>query len=145
MSTGSEQDNFTIEEIIDEPATEEETFYADMGNAMVRDALPFMNQVLRQLVTLCTALLGGTLVFFKEDLVRPGVKVAAAFIFLAGLSFAFLGMLPIRERIHRGFPQQVQETVEKAIAAKSWKLRVSAVAVFVGLAVLLLGIVIRNQ
>src|SRR4051812_41938515 len=79
--------------------TGDDLFYIDFGGELVKRALPFVNEVLRQMVTLSSALAGGSAAFLGETMIGPGYKSAAVFCFVAALAFAFAGVLPYRDEI----------------------------------------------
>src|SRR5262245_10946070 len=97
------------EEVIDcgvgrEPS-EQELFLIGLGDELIRRDLPFLNEVLRQLVTLSTALAGGAIAILNNTRVGfRGEIVGAIACFLVALVVALWGMLPKSGEITRRAP-----------------------------------------
>jgi hypothetical protein len=138
------------EEIVDcgqgaEP-TDEDRFYCAMGDEIIKRNLTFTNEVLRQLVTLSTALVGGSMVFLKDgqdSLINAAFKIPAILFFLFALATAFIGMLPHSSTIWRNAPLDIRKDFERAVAWKSAMTWVAAGFLMAGLLTVLLGILVK--
>ncbi len=131
------------ESIVGEVPTNEEIFYAEYGDDLTRDTIPFLNQVLRQFVTLSTALMGGSIAFLSDSLVDPDFKKSIVVLFLFSLVAALLGVLPYRGKFHRRCPNEIKEV---CLSARTWKTRflwISAAMIFIGSLVAILGILCK--
>jgi hypothetical protein len=124
--------------------TEEEVFYADAGDQLIKDSLPFLNQVLRQLVTLTAALFIGAAALFDKRLLEKPAIIAAMLVMLFALGIALVGILPFGDRINRRQPGLIYKEMKRAIGYKSWLAWTAAVALFISLAILGIGIIAAN-
>jgi hypothetical protein len=118
----------------------DEVLYTEIGADMVKRVLPFVNEVLRQLVTLSATLAGGSAAFLSDALVGPWLKVPAVVCFLLALVAAFAGMLPYNAAVAWTQPHDVKRTVDRALAWKGGCLRVAAAAIVAGLVAVVAGL-----
>src|SRR4051812_30676390 len=68
-----------------EPASPDECLYFRVAEEIKKRELPFLNEVLRQLVTLNVSLLGGGIFFLTPQYCDNGPRLVAMFMFLVGL------------------------------------------------------------
>lgn len=124
-----------------EPATENDLFYVSLGDEQIKRTLPFLNEVLRQFVTICTALLSGTIVFLGDKLISPAFRTPVAIFFLFGLVSAAIGVLPYQLTYTRRCPEEIEEAFERARKWKAGLLWLSFAFLVSGLVLGLVGIV----
>ena len=62
-----------------------DVFYAEWGDELIKRNLTFLNDVLRQLVTLSTAMLSGSIIFLNDAMISRGLKLATIAMFLCAL------------------------------------------------------------
>jgi hypothetical protein len=81
-------------EVESTPADPVDVFYVEWAQDTAKRNLHFLNETMARLVTLNATLLGGSLVFLKDDVVSPLWKMWAIVFFLASLMAAIFGMIP---------------------------------------------------
>ncbi len=124
-------------------ATEEEVFYKRWAMASLRRNLPFVNDVLRSLVTLNVTLLGGSVVLLDSSRLWPGFQVAVVACFLVSLVAAFFGMLPFTGTVDVFCPEMIRRHKTRALTWKRWLLAAAAIALVAGFAVALIGLIVK--
>ena len=125
-----------------EPATQTEIFYCELGKELVKRELPFLNDVLRSLMTLNVSLLGGGIFFLSAGVCIPGLRMAAMMLFFLSLLFAFAGVLPKTEQAELFAPYLIQDAVKRITDWKTALLKGAAVFLILGLALAFLGVVL---
>jgi hypothetical protein len=128
-----------------EPATipsEEESFYLALGEEITKRSLPFTNEVLRQMVTLSTAMAGGGAAFLNEPLITLTYKIPAVVFFLLALAAALVGVFPFVSTMDRNCPAEVKATVSRAVWFKLGCLCGSAIFSIVGLIAVVAGLTV---
>ena len=89
------------------------------------------NDILKQLVTLSSALLGAASIF--DNMVTPNyINVGVMFSFFASLIIAFLGLLPFEQVISSNTPENIEIYKQKALRHKRRYLWVSAFVLVIG-------------
>ncbi len=74
--------------------SEDDEFYISWGRETLKNNINFLNEVLRQLVSLNVALLGGSIIFLDNRFVDDTFKVIVILAFLFSLMFSFAGIMP---------------------------------------------------
>ena len=105
--------------------TLEDTFYLSWAEESLKNTLPFLNDVLRQLVTLSSTLLGGSIAFISINMIGPRYHYVATISFFLALITSFIGILPRRGSVSFQDISQNQHDLE---AALNWKLRLCRIA-----------------
>jgi hypothetical protein len=73
----------------------EHDYYAEWIRESLKTSINFANEVLRQLLTLCAALIGGSVVFLEKNLDSPPhLRTIVVLAFIAGLVCSFIGVTP---------------------------------------------------
>lgn len=72
----------------------EDTVYKEVLDDMVKSSVPRMNDAMNRVLTLSTAMVGGTIALLKDDVCAGWWKVAAASCFLIALLVAAIGSIP---------------------------------------------------
>lgn len=109
---------------VDEPviqgqmASAEDEFFIGVGEDIFKKTIPFLNDVLRQLLTASIALSGGTLMFLTDPACNKGLKLAAACAFFLAIICAFVGVLPYRDSFRPDAPNEIKLHVR---AVTWWK------------------------
>ena len=115
---------------------QEAMFYVSLGEEHLKRNVPLLNEFLKQLVTLSTALIGGGMFFLKDTpLMSPAVKKLIMACFLVSLFVSLIGAIPYSARMNIHDPWGIKRAVERAI----WWKRILAIA---SSGCLLLGLVI---
>jgi magnesium-transporting ATPase (P-type) len=110
--------------------SEDEEFYISWGRETLKNNITLVNEVLRQLVSLNIALLGGSIVFLNDNLIDWAFKVAIILMFFSSLIFSFVGIMPRGGRVDLRVAEEIRRHKSRIL---KWKLY------FVGTAGLLLG------
>jgi hypothetical protein len=100
--------------------SEEEKFYIEWGRETIKNNLIFANEVLRELVTLNSALLGGSIAFLDDTMLDPTLKPIVVALFLLSLIVSFLGIMPYESFVDLRVPDQIQQHKRRALR---WKRR----------------------
>ena len=121
--------------------SEQDLFFVSLGDELVRRNLPYLNDVSRQLVTLSTALAGGSIAILRDaDMCFPWLRFVAIAIFLLALATSLLGMLPRAGEITRRAPNVIRRGLETALISKRRLCRIAAGLIVGGLVVVLVGL-----
>lgn len=123
-------------------ATAEETFYVTLQDDEIRASVPRLNEAISKMLTLATALAGGSLVFLKEDVCVPWARVAAAALFFVALGVAAFGLIPARGWYSQDI-DRIREQRQGAVNHKRFLLKVVCGVIAGGLFVAILGAAIK--
>lgn len=137
----SERKNDTIQE--GTPPTGDDKFFTLWGRESLKNNLVLANEALRQLVTLNSALLGGSIAFLDEKVITPYFKVWVIVAFFFSLIVSFLGMMPYEGSVDLRIPEQIKQHKEKALKSKRWYLWTAGLFLGLGFAFALLGMISR--
>src|SRR5437870_12649275 len=105
-----------IAEVAAEKATETDIFLKEWGKETVRRNIPFLNEVLRSLLTLSVALCGGSLVLGPT--ISIGWRVVAGSAFLIAAIVALVVVMPYKGAASFLVPADVLSHKQKAISFK---------------------------
>ncbi len=122
------------------PPTKEEDFYIQWGKETLKTNIENANIVLRQLITLNTALLGGSVAFLSQGEISKSWHGASMAFFFIGLIFAFLGSAPYESKVQLNMPNEIKQHKEKALKSKRCSLWESAIFTGTGLLIAAIGI-----
>ena len=123
-------------------ASAEETLFVGIGEEIFKRNLPFLNDVLRQLLTTSIALSGGTLMFLSDPQCHKGMKLTAAAMFALAMICSFIGILPYRDSVRLDVPAEIKENVKAATWWKYSWICGSITFIFLGLALAFLGVLV---
>jgi len=123
--------------------TEEDKFFILWGRESLKNNLVLANEVLRQLVTLNSALLGGSIAFLDEKVIAPSFKVWVIVAFSLSLIVSFLGMMPYEGSVDLRIPEQIKQHKEKALKSKRRYLWAAGLLLGFGFAFALAGMISR--
>jgi hypothetical protein len=120
--------------------SEDDEFYISWGRETLKHNLVFANEVLRQLVTLNVALLGGSIIFLDNIFVDSNIKVFALLSFFFSLIISFIGIMPYARSVDLRVADDIREHKESALKHKLYYLGVAGgliglgfIAIFIGL------------
>lgn len=142
----TEQDNDKTTAVIvvngQEPTTEE-VFYSDLGDELFKRNIPFLNDVLRQLMTLSVGLMGGGMFFLTDAVCDKGMRLVAMGMFFISLGISLIGILPYGHAVHLGMPVEIRESVNRAIWWKTGWVWGSTVFLVLGLGLAFIGLLLK--
>lgn len=122
--------------------TAEEEFFLKLDEEGIRQLVPRLNDALTRMLTLTTALAGGTLALLKDDVCTGWGRVAAALCFFAALLAAAYGTIPY-QRAYRRDPAEVVAALDAARRHKRRLLFAALGASAAGLLVAIAGAAVR--
>jgi len=125
------------------PTTVKEDFYLSLAGEFVKNNTKFVNEVLRQLVTLNTALLAGTIAFMNKDVIREGFKIPIIICFLGGLVIAFKGVFPYSGNISFLNPVRNELFNKNALEHKLWYIKWSGISSLIGFLLIIFAGIIK--
>lgn len=125
------------------PPSEDEEFYVLWGRETLKNNLAFTNDVLRQLVTLNTALLGGSIAFLDEKLISSTFKGGIVVLFFLSLITSFVGMMPYQHSVDLRLAEEIRQHKENAFRWKRYCLWVAGILLASGFIIALIGIVLH--
>ena len=126
-------------------ATEEDMFYVALGDEQIKRQIPFLNEVLGRLLTLSTALMGGSIIFLKDSFLAEQFKIPSLIFFLFSLISALVGVIPYQHKIARRHLTIIKQGTNRAAKWKVRSIWISAVFLILGLIGLLIGVTVRHQ
>ena len=121
----------------------DDMFYFRWGRETVKNNLTLVNEVLRQLVTLNSALLGGSIAFLDDSVVGAAFKPWIVFAFLASLIGSFLGMMPYEATVDVRVPEEVKRHKDDALRSKRRYLWTAGGCMALGFALAVGGMIAR--
>ena len=124
--------------------TEDEKFYIQWGREILKNNLVFTNDVLRQLITLNTALLGSSIAFLDERIIDLTLKKFIILFFLLSLIFSFIGVMPYGNSIDLRMPEEIKKYKETAFKWKRYCLWAASSLLAFGFLIALIGLVIHK-
>jgi len=111
--------------------SEEDIFYVSWGRETVKNNITLANDILKQLITISSALLGITIIY--ERIIESGtLKVIVLLSFFSSLVVAFLGILPYEAKVQIAIPNDIKTHKTRALKHKSRFLWISAGLLIVG-------------
>ena len=125
-------------------ATAEEEFFVGLGESIFKGTIPYLNDVLKQLLTVSIALSGGTLMFLSDPQCSKGMKLAAAVLFGAAIICAFVGVLPYRDWVRLDVAAEIKDNVNRAIWWKYGWFCGTITFILLGLAVAFAGVLLAK-
>lgn len=126
-----------------ELADPEEVFLLDWGREMQKGTIPRLDEALQRVITLDTALLGGSLYVVSADVMPSSLRAAAMLAFLVSLAAAFRGSLPLAGQMRLNDPNSVREFKEKVAVHRHRWLQRACWLMWGGLALAILGFLCR--
>jgi hypothetical protein len=122
--------------------TEEEIFYTTWGQETVKNNITLCNDILKQLITISSALLGVSIIY--EDIVsNETLKIFVLLSFFICLIVAFIGLLPYENKVRLDTPEEIKTHKRNAFKHKRQYLWVSAMTIVIGFALILVELLIK--
>lgn len=111
----------------------EDDYYAEWALESIKSSINLANDVLRQLLTLSTSLIGGSVVLTESKLLYPPhLRFIVIVFFIAGLVYAFMGVIPYEHTYIRDIKEFKRAKVS-ALATKQKHINKSASCIFMGI------------
>jgi hypothetical protein len=124
--------------------SEEEEFYVAWGRETLKYNITFTNEVLRQLVTLNSTLLGGSIIFISDDFMNPAFKNFAIIFFFIALIFSFIGVMPYRGFVDLRIPEEIKKHKASTLRWKGYFLWTSGGCTALGFIAAVIGILVHK-
>jgi transcription elongation factor Elf1 len=125
------------------PPNIKEEFYLSLAGEFVKNNTKFVNEVLRQLITLNTALLGGTIAFMNKDVIRQEFKIPIIICLLGGLIIAFKGIFPYSGKISFFNPLRVEIFNKNALEHKLKFIEWSGICSLIAFLLIIIAAIIK--
>ena len=123
------------------PPTEKELFYLEWGKEMVKNQVNLANEILKQIMTLCVALLSVSVIFEKLFENEPGLKFFTVLMLFISLIFACVGIYPFEKSdVWLNSPSEVERFKIQALNFKKQKYKLSVAFLLLGIAVIVLTV-----
>lgn len=113
------------------PPTEDEIFYSTWGRETLKNNINLCNDILKQLITISSALLGVTLIF-DQIVVADTVRIFVTTSFFASLIISFIGLLPYERKVSLSTPEDIKDHKQKTLKHKRNYLWISACCLTIG-------------
>ena len=130
--------------IVGKPPNSTEVFFAEWGDEIYKRTPTFLNEILRQLLTLSISLMGGSIAFLSDSLIEKNCKLAAVILFFLGMICSFVGIFPFRDNFERRCAKDIRESIDRSIAWKDGWIYGSAVFISLGMLLALVGLFIKS-
>jgi len=122
------------------PASDESLFYASLGDEQLKRKIPFLNEVLRQLLTLSAAMMGGSIALWNDLRINHGMKIAATACFMGSLIVSLVGILPLYKQFRRQWVNEIRDAFSIASTWKSLFIWIAALFLVCGFLAILFGL-----
>ena len=126
-----------------QPLSREDRLAISYGEETTRRTVPYCNEILKHMATLNVTLLGGSVVFLKEDVVSHGCRLMAVTAFLSALALALWGSMPTGGLVNIRFINRIWEHRERVLTIKLRCLRWACLSMFSGFLIILVGLAAR--
>ncbi|WP_143063041.1 hypothetical protein [Halopseudomonas bauzanensis] len=113
--------------------TEDEMFYRQWGYETVKANISTANDVLRLLITVNVALLGGGAAFLHESTIAEGVRIVLLVSFFIALTIALIGVYPKESKIDARIPSDVKQHKDAVLQRKRLFLKLGSGFTLAGL------------
>ena len=118
---------------------EEDIFYIEWNRETIKKNIEIAHGVLTQMLTLNTALLGGSVIFFSQGTMGKSYQFIAAALFFLGLAISFLGIFPHSSTISSISPSEIKEHKNRALKRKCNYMKAAGAFTGAGFIVVSLG------
>ncbi len=125
------------------PPTEEDEFYIEWGRESLKKNIENAHGVLKQLLTLNTSLMGGSIIFLKPENIDSGFRIITLSLFLIALALAFLGILPHESNVSIVSPSDIKTHKQDALKEKRCFMCWCALFTACGLVFMAVGVMIK--
>ncbi len=104
---------------------EDDEFYIAWGRESLKNNISFLNDVLRQLLTIDVTLVAGSIVFINTKLLNSFFNIFFVFTFFGSLIAALLGIMPFGLIVDLRVPEDIRK--HKTFVF-TWKLKLTILA-----------------
>ena len=120
------------------PPTQEEIFYTTWGQETVKNNITLCNDILKQLITISSALLGVSIIY--DHIVQSEtLKIFVLLSFFISLVVALIGLLPYERKVSLNTPADIKTHKQNALRHKRLYLWISAMSIVIGFALQILN------
>lgn len=98
--------------------TEDEAFYVQWGYETVKANISTANEVLRLLITINVALIGGGAAFLYKSEISEIVRIIILAAFFIGLIVAFVGVFPRESAVDVRIPDRIKAHKDRVLQSK---------------------------
>ncbi len=122
--------------------SEDDTFYLTWGKETLKNNINLSNDILKQIITLSSALLGVSIIYDKivsNELIR----IIVLLLFLLSLVISLLGVLPYEKTVSINSPSQIKEFKRKALKHKRIYLWISGAGLTFGFSLIIAELIIK--
>ena len=127
------------DEVVEAPTADPyDAFLCEWWEDSQKRNLPLLNEILRSLLTLATALSGSALLLLQQA--EPGLRIAAALSFLAAAGVALYGALPFAGKAHPYLPDEIAAHKSHAQLIKLTCAQAAGGLIAIGLGLLMLAV-----
>lgn len=123
------------------PPTEDEKFYRQWGYETIKSNISTANDVLRLLITLNTALLGGSAAFLHDSSIGPVARTILLTFFFIALLIALLGIYPKEKKIDIRIPEEVKIHKKETLNKKRTFLKLASSFTLLGLLTAIISVI----
>lgn len=125
------------------PLSEEQKFYINWGQETVKNNIKLSNDILKQLISLNSAILGFSIIFDTIVLDKT-FEIIVLFTFFLSLIVSLIGLLPYEKKVNLDTPEEIKVHKNNALNHKRKFLWISAFLMLAGFAIVL-GLFIVKQ
>lgn len=115
-----------------------------LGRKMIEGSIEAVQDMLKQLLTLATALLGGSIAFTSDQLMPFPFKAVIVASFLLTVGISIWGMMPYGADLCPNLPQTVREARDKSLDWKMKRLQWAGFFLVAGFFVAFVGLLVRS-
>ena len=134
----SEDEDDEIIHVQSQAPTERQIFFLEVGKDLLKNQLNLANDVLKQIISTCVALMSVSVIFEALFLEDPKIKFFAVFMFFISLISACIGVFPYtKDDIYFDSPSEIEQFYKNALHFKRVTYSVSAVFIICGLSLVL--------
>jgi hypothetical protein len=136
-----ETENDNNPQVGKKPTTEDE-FYLEWGKESLKNNINLANEILKQLITLSTALLGVSIIFDKivsDEILR----IVVLSLFFISLVLSLLGILPYEKNVALNSPTEIKKFKRKALTQKRIYIWISGAGLTFGFAIILAELIFK--
>lgn len=123
------------------PPNQKEIFYLQWGLETLKNNIKLSNDILKQLLTLSSAMLGVSIIF-ETIIVTEWIKILVLLSFLLSLIVAFIGILPYERKVNLDSPNDIQKHKISALKHKRCYLWISASFLTIGFAAIVTELIV---
>jgi hypothetical protein len=124
--------------------SEDDEFYISWGRETLKNNINFLNEVLRQLVSLNVALLGGSIIFLDNRFVNDTFKALVMLAFLFSLMFSFAGIMPYGRSVDLRVAEDIRKHKRFVFSLKFYFTVMAGILLGAGFIVALVGLLVHK-